>query len=72
MALKAAQLLCGQVCRAFGKQAVGFHIPQHLAAVLQCRLHGIILRSELGILLFEQGIQLLLIFQQGSVQVRHG
>ena len=54
-----------------GKQAVGFHIPQHLAAVLQYRLHGVILRSELGILLFEQGIQLLLVFQQGSVQVRH-
>ena len=71
-ALKAAQLLCGQVCRAFGKQAVGFHIPQHLAAVLQCRLHRVILRSELSILLFEQGIQLLLVFQQSSVQVRHG
>ena len=71
-ALKAAQPLGGQVCRAFGKQAIGFHIPQHLTAVLQCRLHRIILRSELGILLFEQGIQLLLVFQQGSVQVRHG
>ena len=71
-ALKAAQLLGGQVCCTFGKQAVGFHIPQHLTAVLQCRLHRVILRFELGILFFGQGIQLLLVFQQGSVQVRHG
>ena len=32
---------------------------------------AVILRFQLGILLFEQGIQLLLVFQQGSVQVRH-
>ena len=70
-ALKAAQLLCGHIGSALGKQAVGFHIPQHLTAVLQCRLHRSVLRFQLGVLFFEQGIQLLLVFQQGSIQVRH-
>ena len=70
-ALKAAKVLCGHIGSALGKQAVRFHIPQHLAAVLQSRLHLRVLRFQLGILFFEQGIQLLLVFQQGSVQVRH-
>ena len=70
-ALKAAKVLCGHIGSALGKQAVGFHIPQHLAAVLQSRLHLRVLRFQLGILFFEQGIQLLLVFQQGSIQVRH-
>ena len=30
-----------------------------------------VLRFQLGVLFFEQGIQLLLVFQQGSIQVRH-
>ena len=70
-ALKAAKVLCGHIGSALGKQAVRFHIPQHLAAVLQSRLHRSVLRFQLGVLFFEQGIQLLLVFQQGSVQVRH-
>ena len=70
-ALKAAKVLCGHIGSALGKQAVRFHIPQHLAAVLQSRLHCSVLRFQLGVLFFEQGIQLLLVFQQGSVQVRH-
>ena len=71
-ALKAAKVLCGHIGSALGKQAVRFHIPQHLAAVLQSRLHRSVLRFQLGVLFFEQGIQLLLVFQQSSVQVRHG
>ena len=70
-ALKAAKVLCGHIGSALGKQAVRFHIPQHLAAVLQSRLHRSVLRFQLGVLFFEQGIQLLLVFQQGSIQVRH-
>ena len=67
-----AKVLCGHIGSALGKQAVRFHIPQHLAAVLQSRLHRSVLRFQLGVLFFEQGIQLLLVFQQSSVQVRHG
>ena len=70
-ALKAAKVLCSHIGSALGKQAVRFHIPQHLAAVLQSRLHRSVLRFQLGVLFFEQGIQLLLVFQQSSVQVRH-
>ena len=52
-AFKAAQLLRLCVCRALGQQTVCFHIPQHLAAVLQRRLHPGILRLQPGVLLFE-------------------
>ena len=69
-ALKAAQLLRFCVCRALGQQAVRFHVPQHLAAVLQRRLHPGILRLQPGILLFQQFVQLLLLFQQRRVQIR--
>ena len=69
-AFKAAQLLRLCVCRALGQQAVRFHIPQHLAAVLQRRLHPCILRLQPGVLLLQQFVQLLLLFQQRRVQVR--
>ena len=69
-ALKAAQLLRLCVCRALGQQAVCFHIPQHLAAVLQRRLHPGILRFQPGVLLLEHFVQLLLLFQQRRIQIR--
>ena len=69
-AFKAAQLLRFCVCRALGQQAVRFHVPQHLAAVLQRRLHPGILRLQPGVLLLQQFVQLLLLFQQRRVQVR--
>ena len=69
-ALKAAQLLRLCVCRALGQQTVRFHIPQHLAAVLQRRLHPGILRFQPGILLLQQFVQPLLLLQQRRVQVR--
>ena len=69
-ALKAAQLLRLCVRRALCQQAVCFHIPQHLAAVLQRRLHPGILRFQPGVLLLEHFVQLLLLFQQRCVQIR--
>lgn len=69
-AFKAAQLLRLCVCRALGKQTVCFHIPQHLTAVLQRRLHPGILRFQPGVLLLQHFVQPLLLFQQRRVQVR--
>ena len=69
---KAAQLLRLCIRCALGQQAVRFHIPQHLAAVLQRCLHPVILRFQPGVLLFQQCIQLLLLFQQHRIQVWHG
>jgi len=69
-AFKAAQLLRLCVCRALGQQTIRFHVPQHLAAVLQRCLHPGILRLQPGILLFQQFVQLLLLFQQRRVQIR--
>ena len=55
---------------AFGQQAVILHVPQHLTAVFQRRLGVGILLFQLGILLFQQLVQLFLLFQKGRVQVR--
>ena len=71
-ALKAAQLFRRHIGGAFGQQAVGLHVPQHPAAVFQRRLRGGVLGLELGVLLFQQLVQLALVLLQCGVQVRQG
>ena len=66
---KAAQVLGRGVGRAPGQQAVGLHVPQQLAAVLQRLFGGHVLAAQGFVLFFQQLVQGLLLFQQGLVQV---
>ena len=71
-AFKAAQMLGGHIGGALCQQAVLLHIPHKAAGVVQRRAGGGVLLFQAGILLPEQFIQLLLIFQQCGVQVCQG
>ena len=71
-ARKAAQVLLLYIGSALGEQAVLLHIPQHLAAVFQRGGGGIVLGLELGVLLPQQLVQPLLLFQKRRVQVGQG
>ena len=71
-ALKAAQMLGRHIGRSLCQQAVILHIPHKPPGVIQRRAGGRVLLFQAGILLLEQFIQLLLIFQQCGVQVCRG
>ena len=67
--LEAAQVLGRGVGGAFSQEAVSLHILEHLAALGQGFLGGVVLLFQLGVLGPQQLVQGFLLFQQGFIQI---
>ena len=64
---EAAQMLLSDFGGAFGQQAVGLHILEHLPALGQRLLCGV--SAQLGVLFFQHFVQLFLLLEQGCAPI---